>query len=105
MLLQALLLPGLFARAETRLRIRGGTDTRWSIPLDYCTRLVLPVYTQFAEIEIIGRRRGFYPKGQGHLELAICPRGGDSVDTPRRRIFSRGAVSAPSARSEPASSN
>jgi RNA 3'-phosphate cyclase len=74
LLLQALLLPAMFAAVETRLRIKGGTDTRWSIPLDYCTRLVLPLYAQFAGIEILDRQRGFYPRGQGHLELRIRPR-------------------------------
>ncbi|MGE5256630.1 MAG: RNA 3'-terminal phosphate cyclase [Hyphomicrobiales bacterium] len=73
LLLQALLLPCLFARGETTLRIRGGTDTRWSIPVDYFTHLILPVFRRFGGIEVLGMQRGFYPKGQGALELRIRP--------------------------------
>lgn len=75
LLLQALLLPCLFARGETTLRIRGGTDTRWSIPIDYFTHLILPVFRRFGGIEVSGMQRGFYPKGQGALELRIRPEG------------------------------
>jgi RNA 3'-terminal phosphate cyclase (GTP) len=73
LLLQALLLPGMFARGEMRLRIQGGTDTRWSIPVDYFTHLILPVFRQFCGIEVLGMQRGFYPKGKGALELKITP--------------------------------
>jgi RNA 3'-terminal phosphate cyclase (GTP) len=73
LLLQALLLPGMFAAGEMILRMAGGTDTRWSIPVDYFTHLILPVFRRFSGIEVLGMRRGFYPRGQGALELKIRP--------------------------------
>ena len=73
LLLQALLLPCIFSRDEVTLRIQGGTDTRWSIPVDYFTHLILPVFRQFCGIDVLGMQRGFYPKGQGALELRTRP--------------------------------
>jgi RNA 3'-terminal phosphate cyclase (GTP) len=73
LLLQALLLPCMFAGGETTLKISGGTDTRWSIPVDYFTHLILPVYRRLGRVEAVAVQRGFYPKGQGMLELRIRP--------------------------------
>jgi RNA 3'-phosphate cyclase len=73
LLMQALLLPCLFAGGETTLKIGGGTDTRWSMPVDYFTHLILPVFRRLGRIEVPDIQRGFYPKGQGALELSIRP--------------------------------
>jgi len=73
LMMQALLLPCMFARGETTLAIRGGTDTRWSIPVDYFTHLILPVFQRFCRVEVMGMQRGFYPKGQGLLRVRIRP--------------------------------
>jgi RNA 3'-terminal phosphate cyclase (GTP) len=73
LLLQALLLPCMFADGDITLRLGGGTDTRWSIPSDYFTYLILPVFRRFSGIEVLGMHRGFYPRGQGALELKIRP--------------------------------
>jgi RNA 3'-terminal phosphate cyclase (GTP) len=94
LLMQALLLPCMFAGGKMTLRIRGGTDTRWSIPVDYFTHLILPVFRRFCGIEVIGMQRGFYPKGQGVLEMRIRPElllppvkdGGAFQDAVRRRL-------------------
>ncbi len=73
LMMQALLVPCVFAGGETTLAIRGGTDTRWSIPVDYFTQLILPVFRRFCRIEVVGMHRGFYPKGQGMLKVRIRP--------------------------------
>jgi RNA 3'-phosphate cyclase len=73
LLLQALLLPCMFADGEMILRLGGGTDTRWSIPVDYFTHLILPVFRRFSGVEVLGMQRGFYPRGQGALEVKIRP--------------------------------
>lgn len=72
--LQSLLLPCMFADAVIKLSITGGTDTKWSIPADYFANVILPLLNKFATIEINEIRRGFYPRGQGKLELTITPR-------------------------------
>ncbi len=74
LLLQSLLLPCMFADGTVKLCITGGTDTKWSIPVDYFAHVILPFLNQFATVEIDEIRRGFYPRGQGKLELTIAPR-------------------------------
>ena len=74
LLLQSLLLPCMFADAPVRIKIKGGTDTKWSIPIDYFTNVILPFSKELASIEIKNMRRGFYPKGQGFVDLSVSPR-------------------------------
>lgn len=74
LLLQSLLLPCMFADHPVRLRITGGTDTQWSIPIDYFAAVILPFFNDFAWVEINAIKRGFYPKGQGVADLSIRPR-------------------------------
>jgi len=73
LLMQALLLPCMFAGGEIVLQVSGGTDTRWSIPVDYFMQLILPAYRRLGRVEAATIQRGFYPKGQGTLELRIRP--------------------------------
>ncbi|UCG07409.1 MAG: RNA 3'-terminal phosphate cyclase [Desulfobacterales bacterium] len=74
LLLQSVLLPCMFADDAIRLNLSGGTDTKWSIPLDYFSRLILPFFRGFGGIEIKKMRRGFYPRGRGVVDLFIVPR-------------------------------
>jgi len=74
LLLQSLLLPVIFADDRVRLKLIGGTDTKWSIPIDYFSRVILPFFNAFASVEIKKTKRGFYPKGRGYVELLIHPR-------------------------------
>lgn len=74
LLLQSLLLPSMFADGTIKLCISGGTDTKWSIPADYFAHVILPFINRFAAVKIHEIRRGFYPRGQGKLELTITPR-------------------------------
>ncbi len=74
LLLQCLLLPCMFADDAIRLQITGGTDVRWSMPMDYVSRIVLPHFKALADIELKVLCRGFYPRGQGKVEIRIQPR-------------------------------
>jgi RNA 3'-phosphate cyclase len=76
LLLQSLLLPCIFADGEVKLVIQGGTDTKWSIPIDYFTNVILPFFEEFALIRIQKMRRGYYPRGQGIVEMLIKPHAG-----------------------------
>ena len=73
LLLQSILLPSMFGPGEVRLQIKGGTDTKWSIPIDYFSHIILPFYKDYAAIDIYDVRRGYYPKGQGFIDLNIKP--------------------------------
>ncbi len=74
LLMQSLLLPCCFARDKVRLKIRGGTDVRWSMPVDYLINVIMPHFECVADFRIKEMRRGYYPKGQGYLDIIIKPR-------------------------------
>jgi RNA 3'-terminal phosphate cyclase (ATP) len=66
-------LPCMFADHPVRLMITGGTDTKWSMPIDYFSQVILPFFNEFAAIRIKKMHKGFYPKGRGFVELVIVP--------------------------------
>jgi RNA 3'-phosphate cyclase len=74
LLLQSLLLPCMFADDTIRLEIKGGTDTKWSIPVDYFANVLIPFFNENASVMMSIIQRGFYPKGQGRVDLTITPR-------------------------------
>jgi RNA 3'-phosphate cyclase len=74
LLMQSLLLPCCLADGKVRLRVSGGTDTAWAMPLDYFINVVLPYYGVLATFKINDHARGFYPKGGGFLDLTIMPK-------------------------------
>tara|TARA_Y100000310_G_scaffold47255_1_gene43883 strand:+ start:669 stop:1724 length:1056 start_codon:yes stop_codon:yes gene_type:complete len=74
LLLQSLIIPALHAPKKVRLNITGGTDVSWSPQVDYFRNVVLPHlrrYTQ--EITATITKRGYYPKGQGTVQVHITP--------------------------------
>jgi RNA 3'-terminal phosphate cyclase (GTP) len=73
LLLQAVLLPCLFANKSHTLKLIGGTDTSWSMPIDYLTNVLIPQYRRVAGINVKLLKRGYYPKGGGHAEISIKP--------------------------------
>ena len=73
LLLQSLLLPSMFADSKVQFKIKGGTDTKWSMPIDYLTHVILDHFKDFVSIKIEAQKRGYYPKGQGFLKLSIIP--------------------------------
>jgi len=73
LLLQSLLLPCMFADGKVRLKIRGGTDTKWSIPIDYFINVIMPNLVPYANLRINDIQRGYYPKGGGLVDITIKP--------------------------------
>lgn len=73
LLLQAILLPCMFANKTHKITITGGTDTQWSMPIDYFTNVVVPQYRRLAGIQVKLLKRGYYPKGNGQVEITIQP--------------------------------
>jgi len=75
LLLQALLLPCLFAPRTVTLKIKGGTCGKWQASVDYLQNILIPHLQRFVEkIEIKILKRGYYPKGGGEVEVKIQPR-------------------------------
>lgn len=74
LVLQALMIPAIFAEDIVKIQIRGGTDVRWSPPIDYLRFVTLPILQKFgykAEIELL--QRGYYPSGGGRVDMKIYP--------------------------------
>ena len=74
LLLQALLLPSMFASKPITITITGGTDTKWSMPFDYFSNVLLPQLQRLAKTEARLLKRGYYPKGGGKAEIKINPK-------------------------------
>ena len=74
LLMQALLLPSMFVSKPIAITITGGTDTKWSQPFDYFNNILLPQLQRFAKIEAKLLKRGYYPKGNGKVEIKINPK-------------------------------
>ena len=75
LLLQSLLPPCLFAGRSMKLEIVGGTDVKWAAPFDYFNNVFMPIVRKFCsglDVKLI--KRGYFPKGQGNLELSINPK-------------------------------
>ena len=72
--LQAILLPCMFANKATKLTIIGGTDAKWAAPIDYFNEVFLPQVKKYADMEFKLIKRGYYPKGNGRIELKITPK-------------------------------
>jgi RNA 3'-phosphate cyclase len=76
LVLQALMIPSLHADGKVEVTITGGTDVRWSPPIDYLRFVTLPILERFGyrgRIQLI--RRGYYPTGGGEVKALIEPAG------------------------------
>ncbi|MBD3361402.1 RNA 3'-terminal phosphate cyclase [Candidatus Woesearchaeota archaeon] len=75
LLLQAVLLPSFFAAKPATLRIKGGTNNPWSMPIEYLQEVFVPHVAKFCEkINAKLIKRGHYPKGGGEIEIKIKPK-------------------------------
>lgn len=81
LILQTLLLPLVFASANSRVILRGGTHVPWSPSFDDLTKVYLPVLQQMGlTVDCMLERFGFYPAGGGQIEATIY--GGAKTLTP-----------------------
>jgi RNA 3'-phosphate cyclase len=66
-------LPALVASPiETELRLKGGTDVRWSPPVDHYQMVLFPLLRRMgAHLDLTVERRGFHPKGGGAVRLRV----------------------------------
>ena len=71
--LQSVLLPSMFADKTVKFNIFGGTDVAWSPPYDYFSNIFLPQIRKYANVECKLIKRGYYPKGNGKVQLTIKP--------------------------------
>ncbi|MBI2112853.1 RNA 3'-terminal phosphate cyclase [Candidatus Woesearchaeota archaeon] len=74
LLLQALILPCMFAPGKVTLNITGGTCGKWQAPVEYLQNVLLPYIKKFVErIELKIIKRGYFPVGGGKVKVEIWP--------------------------------
>jgi RNA 3'-phosphate cyclase len=74
LVLSACLFPSLFAPEKTQFTITGGTDVKWSPPIDYFRFVFAPILHKMgAQVSTVCMRRGHYPKGGGEVKVIINP--------------------------------
>jgi RNA 3'-phosphate cyclase len=74
LILQAFNLPAAFTAHPVSITISGGTDVKWSPPIDYMKKVFLKILDRMGyrgNINII--KRGYYPKGGGAVCAEIMP--------------------------------
>lgn len=95
LVLQALMVPAIFADDRVKIKITGGTDVKWSPPIDYLRSVTLPLLQRFGydgKVEV--ERRGYYPEGGGKVTAEFGPSEFTGIDlTERGRILSAEGVS------------
>jgi RNA 3'-phosphate cyclase len=74
LVLQAVL-PALIAgRERAHVVVTGGTDVRWSPPVDYLREVMLPLIGRMgASVSLEVSRRGYYPRGGGEVAVSVTP--------------------------------
>lgn len=74
LVLQACLPVALSSPEPTILKLQGGTDVKYSPPVDYFKFVIKRLLERMdARIELIALNRGYYPKGGGELKVQITP--------------------------------
>ena len=74
LVLQAVVPAVALTGARLKVDLVGGTDVPWSPTYDYFERVVLPAYGRVGiHLEVIARRRGYYPRGGGMVSATVDP--------------------------------
>ena len=71
LVLQSLLLPALLSGGKFQFKIQGGTNVAWSMPVEYVQEVLIPQLRRFGGIDFKLKKRGYYPKGGGIIEVKI----------------------------------
>ena len=70
LLAQALSIPAMHHK-KTKYVVHGGTDVRWSPPIDFTRNVLGPAISSYGVFDAELHRRGFYPKGGGHVTFTL----------------------------------
>jgi len=74
LMLQAVLPAAVMAPESVEFHLRGGTDVKWSPPIDYLQEVFVEIVQQLGpEIKIEQKKRGHYPKGGGEVICHVSP--------------------------------
>ncbi|HJJ22229.1 MAG TPA: RNA 3'-terminal phosphate cyclase [Nitrosopumilus sp.] len=74
LILQVLIPVVAISQKKLNLTIKGGTDVLWSPSIDYTQHVLRNAYSRMGiEFSIELNKRGYYPKGNGEINLQIYP--------------------------------
>jgi RNA 3'-terminal phosphate cyclase (ATP) len=74
LVLQACVLAACRSQEMVRLEITGGTNVRWSPPIDFLQGVLFPLLSRLGlEVRTGKMIRGFYPEGGGSVEVELIP--------------------------------
>jgi RNA 3'-phosphate cyclase len=76
LVLQAALPPAVLSPEPISFKLRGGTDVKWSPPIDYMHNVFAHTLEILGpKIEILQKKRGHYPRGGGEVTCDVTPVG------------------------------
>jgi RNA 3'-terminal phosphate cyclase (ATP) len=76
LLLQAILLPLIFAKNKSSLSLKGGTHVPLSPPFHYISEIFIPILHKLGiDVKASIESYGFYPRGGGRVRVEIKPVG------------------------------
>lgn len=79
LVVQTIALPLSLTGKRSQIYIKGGTDVKWSPPVDYLRRIFLKQFSKSGpKVCVETLRRGYYPKGGGEVRLTV--EGSDSIN-------------------------
>lgn len=74
LILQVLIPVAAICQKKINLTIKGGTDTLWSPTIDYTQYVLREAYSRMGiEFSMKVIKRGYYPKGDGEINLEVLP--------------------------------
>ena len=63
-----------FLSGNSNIEITGGTDVKWSPPIDYLRLVILPILERMGyHAKLVVEKRGHYPRGGGHVLFTTHP--------------------------------
>jgi RNA 3'-terminal phosphate cyclase (GTP) len=72
--LQPLILPLCFGNKSCTLKIKGGTCGKGAMSMEYFVEILQPHLQKFCKIETKIKKRGYYPRGGGEVEITFYPK-------------------------------
>lgn len=75
LMMQALMLPCVFSGKTATINLIGGTDVKWSQPVDYFANVYTSYLKPYADIQVQTMKRGYFPKGGGKLIVKVKSHG------------------------------
>lgn len=86
LILQVLIPIVAISQKKLNLTIRGGTDVQWSPTMDYTQHVLKEAYSRMGiKFSFELKKRGYYPKGNGEIDLELFPSDVKAISLSKRK--------------------